>query len=330
MNPMNPEVAVIILNWNGWEDTVECLESLYQINYPRYHVVLVDNHSTDDSLEKITSYCEGHIKPESKFYRFSSDNKPVKIFRYSRNDTEDLSNKIPEAYSELHSNRRMILVENDENSGFSEGNNIGMRYALKNLKPNYIMLLNNDTVVDPDFLYHLVKTGQSDEKIAVIGPKIYFYDFDGSDDVVWSVGGVVDLSRYPGYHDIQYKKTTDSTMDVGWISGAAMLIKADLIPKNLLNSEFFFGCEDVDLCIGMGEKGYSMVTNLKSKVWHKSGASKTKVKFRGISREIKTNLKFMKAHEKNYNLHLPIYTVQLLYRYSSMLIKKIARDIKNS
>jgi len=54
------------------------------------------------------------------------------------------------------------------------------------------------------------------------------------------------------------------------------------------------------------------------------------VKFRGISKEIKTNLKFMKTHEKNYKLHLPIYILQILYKYSSMMLKKIARDIKNS
>ena len=86
----------------------------------------------------------------------------------------------------------------------------------------------------------------------------------------------------------------------------------------------------MDLCIEMKNKGFKMVTNLNAIVWHKAGASKSKVKFRGISKEIKTNLKFMKAHEKNYKLHLPIYMLQVLYRYSSMLIKKLARDTKNS
>jgi len=73
-----------------------------------------------------------------------------------------------------------------------------------------------------------------------------------------------------------------------------------------------------------------MVTNLNSVVWHKASVSKNKVRFRGLSREIKTNLKFMKTHEKNYRLHLPIYILQIIYTYSSMLIKKIGRDIKNS
>ena len=53
---MEPKVSIIILNWNGWEDTIECLESLFQIDYNNYTVVLVDNNSQDESIEKIRKY----------------------------------------------------------------------------------------------------------------------------------------------------------------------------------------------------------------------------------------------------------------------------------
>ncbi len=333
MKNLNPKVSVIILNWNGWEDTIECIESLYQINYPNYDIILVDNDSKDDSIQKIRNYCEGNIKPKSPFFKYKSDNKPVQIFEY--NQDGDLADPIKiEAYNRLESNKRLILIKNKENYGFAEGNNIGIRFSLKELKPDYILLLNNDTVVEQHFLTHLVKTGESDDNIAVIGPKTYFYNFNGKTDVIWSVGGTINLSRYPGYHDINLKENNpeiiDSKIDVDWISGAVLLIKSRMIPPKLLNSDFFFGCEDVDLCIDMKQKGFEMVTDLKSIVWHKAGASKSKVKFKGISREIKTNLKFMSAHEKNYKLHLPIYMLQITYRYSSMLIKKIGRTVKNS
>jgi GT2 family glycosyltransferase len=333
MKNLNPKVSVIILNWNGWEDTIECIESLYQIDYPNYDIILVDNDSKDDSIQKIRNYCEGNIKPKSPFFKYKSDNKPVQIFEY--NQDGDLADPIKiEAYNRLESNKRLILIKNKENYGFAEGNNIGIRFSLKELKPDYILLLNNDTVVEQHFLTHLVKTGESDDNIAVIGPKTYFYNFNGKTDVIWSVGGTINLSRYPGYHDINLKENNpeiiDSKIDVDWISGAVLLIKSRMIPPKLLNSDFFFGCEDVDLCIDMKQKGFEMVTDLKSIVWHKAGASKSKVKFKGISREIKTNLKFMSAHEKNYKLHLPIYMLQITYRYSSMLIKKIGRTVKNS
>ena len=325
---MNPLVSVIILNWNGWEDTVECLESLYQINYPNYDVVLVDNDSSDDSIERIRDYCEAKIKPESNFYTYQSGNKPIKIFQYTKEETElEPENEKLEGYSDIPSKDRLFLIENDKNYGFAEGNNIGIRYALKTLHPDYVLLLNNDTVVEPNFLSELLKTGESNDKIAVVGPKTYFYDYNGRNDVVWSVGGTVDLSRYPGYHNIDMDDNhppvdNHSIMEVDWISGAVMLIKTDRLSSSFLNSDFFFGCEDVDLCIEMEKKDLRMVTNLNSVVWHKASVSKNKVRFRGLSREIKTNLKFMKTHEKNYRLHLPIYILQINTRIHPCSLKK--------
>jgi len=331
---MNPKVSVIILNWNGWEDTIECLESLNQITYPNYDIVLIDNDSKDDSIEKIIDYCQGKIKPKSKFFSYSSNNKPIEIFDYSNVETEENTGRFTKKYHQLPHNKRLILIRNNKNYGFAEGNNIGIRFALDMFSPEYILLLNNDTVVEPNFLSEMVKTGEMDNKIAIIGPKTYLYNFNDHDDVVWSVGGNINLSRYPGYHDIELENikliNKNSLLEVDWISGAVMLIKTKMLPKKFLNSDFFFGCEDVDLCINMEERGFKMVTNLKSEVWHKAGVSKSKAKFRGISREIKTNLKFMKNHEKHYKLHLPIYFLQIIYRYSSMLIKKLSRDIKNS
>ena len=74
---MNPKVSIIILNWNGWEDTIECLESVYLITYPRYDVIVIDNGSTDESIEKIKGYAKGIVKVESKFVNFSQENKPI-------------------------------------------------------------------------------------------------------------------------------------------------------------------------------------------------------------------------------------------------------------
>ena len=63
-------VAIIILNWNGWLDTVECLESIYNINYPNYQVIVVDNHSSDDSIKKINEYAMGKLEVKSKFFKY--------------------------------------------------------------------------------------------------------------------------------------------------------------------------------------------------------------------------------------------------------------------
>ena len=92
MIPSNPSVTIIILNWNGWQDTLECLESLYQINYPHYQVILVDNHSQDQSLEKIREYCQGKITIKSPFLKYNPQNKPIKIKELTKEETEQPNN----------------------------------------------------------------------------------------------------------------------------------------------------------------------------------------------------------------------------------------------
>ena len=141
---MNPTVAIITLNWNGWADTVECLESVYQINYPNYHVVVVDNHSSDNSVRKIKDYASGNLEVKSNFFKYDPTNKPIEIVQYSRENWEIKKNS--------NTNKQLILIKNEINYGFAEGNNIGIEYALSNLNLDYIMLLNNDTVVDKKFL----------------------------------------------------------------------------------------------------------------------------------------------------------------------------------
>ena len=99
---MNQKVSIIILNWNGWEDTVECLESLYRIKYPNYNVVLVDNDSEDQSIEMIKEYGKGKLKVESNFFRYNKNNKPLQIFEYNTMDLKSLS-KINKRFEELDS-----------------------------------------------------------------------------------------------------------------------------------------------------------------------------------------------------------------------------------
>ena len=169
---MNPNVSIIILNWNGWKDTIECLESLYQINYPYFNVILLDNGSEDNSIERIKEYTEGNFHVESEFFKYSKENKPVKIFEYTEEEIKSLEGIENEFYS-ISSNKKLILIKNNKNYGFAEGNNIGMRFILNNLNSDYVLLLNNDTVVDTDFLDELVKVAESEEKIGIVGPKVY-------------------------------------------------------------------------------------------------------------------------------------------------------------
>ena len=124
-----PHVSIIILNWNGWKDTIECLESLYQIAYPNYDVIVVDNGSVDDSIERIKEYAEGKLEVISNFFDHSKKDKPIRYIEYSKEEAEGRGGKEAE-FTDL-SSAKFILIKCGKNYGFAEGNNLAIRYALK-------------------------------------------------------------------------------------------------------------------------------------------------------------------------------------------------------
>ncbi|MDO5835808.1 MAG: glycosyltransferase family 2 protein [Methanobacterium sp.] len=269
-----PRVAIIILNWNGWKDTLECLESVYQINYPEYDVVVVDNNSNDDSLEKIENYCAGKIKVESSFFEYQDKN-PVKIFEYTNNKLEN--SKIPERndINSINSHEKLTLIKNDKNYGFAKGNNIGIRYAMKNLDIEYVLLLNNDTVVDKDFLTELVNVAKNNNNIGFVGPKVYIYS---SKNTLQVAGGAhVDLKHGEvdeiAYHQLD-EGQFDHYLEPDYIGGTCILSSREVIKEvGMLDHSYFMYWEDADWCFRGRKHGYKSVYAFKSKIWHKYGAS---------------------------------------------------------
>ena len=328
---MIPRVSVVVLNWNGWLDTVECLESLYQVVYPCFDVVVVDNASGDDSVARIREYCQGDLVVESPFITYTSLNKPIKLTEITEeeiNTDKDEVSILDESYPSSTTQNKLILIKNSQNYGFAVGNNIAMEFALEELDPDYILLLNNDTVVAPDFLDKLVEVAESDPKIGLLGPLIYYYDVDGARDVVANMGGKVDFSHYPGYYDLaEINRLEDfpgPLIECDWISGAALLMKTREIPIHTLNPELFFGCEDIDLAIKLNEVGYHSVLVLSSNIWHKEAVSRKKRSSGSINRalmEIKSNLTFLKANNQDYYRYLPLYVLQIIKLHLLVLLK---------
>jgi GT2 family glycosyltransferase len=272
----SPQIAIIILNWNGWKNTIECLESLFQITYPNYIVILIDNGSEDDSLEQIESYCGGKIEIDSKFFDYTLKNKPIKIIEYSREEVKTLKSRIDENLT----NPGLFLIKNEKNYGFAEGNNIGIRFALTSLNPAYILLLNNDTVVDPHFLDYLVKKMENNEKIGFCSPKIYFYDFKGTRNIINFAGGRIDMWRGISSHigitqpDIgQY----NFEKEVDWCEGSCLLVRVKTIQQiGLLDPKYFAYWEDTDWCLQGKKRGWQSWFVPESKIWHKINASSNK------------------------------------------------------
>jgi GT2 family glycosyltransferase len=277
-----PRVAIIILNWNGWLDTIECLESVYQMTYPFYDVIVVDNGSENSSIDKIKEYADGKIHVESPFFTYRVENKPIAYIEYTRQEAEDdgifgksLSNVLPP--------KRLILIKNEKNYGFAEGNNIAIRYVLNSHIQKYILILNNDTVVDKSLLDKLVVQAESDKMIGFVGPKTYYYNYHGRTDVINFSGGRLDIWRgnsYPiGYQEVDQGQY-DTITTVDYVEGSCFLAKKEVFEKiGYFDKNFFTYWEETDLCMRAIKAGYLLVYMPDAKIWHKVAASsKGKVK----------------------------------------------------
>jgi GT2 family glycosyltransferase len=146
-----------------------------------------------------------------------------------------------------------------------------MRYALKDSAPDYILLLNNDTTVAPDFLAEMVKRAENDPLVGIAGPKIYYYE---EPNKIQSFGAQIDWSKggqsfSVGVNEIDIGQF-DEIIEVDWVSGCALLIKRTTIKDiGLLDSTFFAYVEEVDWCVRCKKSGYKVVCIPKAKIWHK-------------------------------------------------------------
>ena len=328
---MTSKVAIIILNWNGWEDTIECLESVYRIISPSYDVIVVDNGSGDDSIQKIKEYAEGKIRVNSKFFDFCQENKPIYVIEYSKNELEmsdepellssretipdiipdiipytipdtipytipnTIPNTISNAIPSTIQGKNLILIKNDNNYGFAEGNNIGIRFALQKLNPDYILLLNNDAVVDPNFLNELIIVAENDPHIGILGPTVYEYR---NPDEIQSAGAKIYWNRGEAVNlTTSKRKRSDEPDDVDSVIGCALLAKSELFHKiGYLNKDYFAYLEETEWSVRAHKKGYRIVHVPKGKIWHKGGATSNKITGFTLYHHTRNRFWFMRMH----------------------------------
>ena len=318
-----PKTYIVILNWNTWEDTIECLESLYKIDYQNYEVIVIDNSSTDDSIQRIKDYCEGKITINSKYIKYDPTNKPLYVEEIT--NTEAKKNIDNERLSMIPPDRRLILIRNDKNYGFAEGNNIGIRYALQD-NAEYILLLNNDTVVDKDFLKELVNVMEKDRKVGIAGSKIYDYY---NPKLIQCSGGEINwkIGKIKEYTWIEDDKDVDKPIERDFVWATSALIRREVFEKvGLLDPYFFFGIEEYDLCARAKKAGFKVVYVPSSKIWHKKGASAKKLeKYKKTKQIIAKQRGFLyyKHFHRLFKKHLP--PVIYLFPFFLFLLRLITK-----
>ena len=168
----------------------------------------------------------------------------------------------------------VTVVANSSNLGFAEGNNVGIEQALTQAA-DYVLLLNNDTVVDAALIEQLVKVAEADERIGAVGAKILYHSEPGR---LWSAGGSVNyaetVTRLRGYRQIDHGQF-DRVQDVECVSGCAMLLRSSALQvvgrlDRLFSPAYF---EDTDWCMRARRRGYQIKYAPAAKVWHKVSMS---------------------------------------------------------
>jgi GT2 family glycosyltransferase len=169
------KIAVVILNYKGWLDSLECFESLMSQDYEKFRVILIDNHSQNESVGKFKEYLNGELKIESPYFRHDSKYRKIPFIEY-KHESELEINLSEGLLPEAPMNESAILISTSKNLGFSGGNNLGARYADK-LGYEYVLILNNDTVIiDKSFLTKLVEPFKLDNSVYMTGPHIINFD----------------------------------------------------------------------------------------------------------------------------------------------------------
>jgi GT2 family glycosyltransferase len=216
-----PYILTVILNTNRRDDTLECLRSLNKSIYPNLDTMVLDNASSDGSVEAI------------------------------RQDFPEVE-----------------IVPLTENRGYAGNNNIGIRRAVEQ-GADWVFVLNEDTVLDPECITHLAEAVDGDPQCGIAGPMVYHFD---APEVIQSAGGRFDShlnSIHIGQNEVDRGQYAH-TRQVDWISGCAILVRREVIEAvDALDERFFYYWEETEWCLRASKNGWHILHVPEARLWHK-------------------------------------------------------------
>jgi GT2 family glycosyltransferase len=226
MIKQSPDIRVVIPTYNRVDDLLLCVDSLIRAGINQEQVIIVDNHSEDETVQKV----------QQAFPR-------VKLFAL------------------------------DKNLGATGASNIGFEYALGE-GADFILRLDSDTIVDPNFLQPLVQIAVNDPLVGLVAPKIYYYQ---PPDEIWYAGADAHPWHYGAIHTHRREKDSlnnSQTREVDYAWGASMLIRGEVLEKTGgFDTDFFVYYEELDFCQRIQKLGYKLMYEPQSHIWHKVGSS---------------------------------------------------------
>lgn len=256
-NDLRESIPIFILNWNGNQDTINCLMSLVKSDLNNFFPVLIDNGSNYQALTNLKS------EVKKIFNR-------VEFFT-KENILHDFDKHIFRANAFLKfEDSRLLFIENNENLGFSCGNNIGLIFA-KKMNFSWVMLLNNDTIVVCDTFQKLFNFKQKHPEVVAITPQIRLLN---NNNIIWNCGGRLSFfGRKKYYFENQDIRSLPKKyfLDIDFITGCALFF--NLNETGILSEAFFFGEEDYEFSLRLKKYNKKMVCLLDAVIYHKVGSS---------------------------------------------------------
>jgi GT2 family glycosyltransferase len=314
-----PKVAIIVLNYNSWQDTAKCVSLCLRQDYPDFLVIVVDNGSSDGSIEKLEEAWRAGIA--IKYWA-----------QYAKGEAETGGTEEKERELDKYgAGEKLVLIRNDRNLGYSAGNNVGIRYALKK-EADAVLIVNPDVLLeDKDVLAKMGGLLFRDDNYFVVGPRVYdsmgrdqnpMYEPSFIEEVFgtlwkgltanfgWDRKGFVDCAKENG------------TRVVEKVSGCCMMIKSSFLRQDgLFDENTFLYSEEPILAYRVRAAGGRIVYMPDAHVRHIHCS--TRLGIRQYREFITSRIYFLKKY-KEYGL-LKLFMVRM--GYGMVLMVKLVRSL---
>jgi GT2 family glycosyltransferase len=326
-------VCIILVNYNGWQDTIECLESLLKLNSENFKIIIVDNASVDNSIDYIQKWAYGDLDYNfkssliSQMLAFPPSIKPIGLTVLNESEISEINK---------NSIEKITIIKSTKNRGFAGGNNLGTTFSLLMMKPSFIWYINNDTVVDKESLSELIKVFRNEDQcgktIGIVGSKLMYYH---KPNIIQAIGasykpwsGAV---KHIGNNEIdlgQYDNISNKSID--YVVGASILVSREFIANvGPMCNEFFLYFEELDWVKRGKMIGYSFSFAPKSLIYHKEGSSTggdSRKKVISFISDYYNKRNIIKITRKYYPLFLPsIYASLIIVVFNRIRKKQFER-----
>ena len=260
----NKSIAINVITWNDWQNTVVCLESILQSDYDNFDIILIDNNSEEKHIQKIKEWAKNNISVEDDEFNFNP-NKTLEIIEVDRNfKIKDIGKK------------NIYLIKNKTNLGLTAGLNIGYKFSNEQ-GYDYISRVDCDFIITKQFLKKMVETLNEDKDIVAVSPKVKHAYLR---DTIWWAGIKFNwfYLKFQRTMNLKKKRIYDSKsysglIETDGICGCCSFYRPEILKKvGYGDEEFFFGPEDTELSFRLKKFG-KLIVNLDAYTFHKIATS---------------------------------------------------------